>query len=452
MTETVFYPRYVERRLTEALEDSPVVLIHGPRQCGKTTLAQMVCAPKHLTLNGDTLTLDGHPLSVLAARPRDYTYISFDDDVVRVGAEDDPMGFVADLPERVILDEVQRVPRLFTALKMEVDRKRVPGRFVLTGSTNVLLIPKLSDSLAGRMEMVRLHPLTQCELASGAKSGFTLDMRSGFLDALFGGRFKFRRVGRLGNQLIERIVAGGYPAALVRPAGRRRANWYRDYVEAQVQRDVRDMARISMLDVLPRLLSAVASQTARLFNLTDLAAPFQLSRPTISSYVELLERAFLLDRLSPWHSNRLQRLVKTSKLHIGDTGLGCALLGVDAAALEDNRPLLGQLLETFVFQELKRQASWHDDPMSFFHYRDKDQMEVDIVIERSAMSVAGIEVKAAATLKRSDFRGLRKLKKVTGSRFAGGVVLYDGETCLSFGEGLYAVPLRLLWETPMKIA
>ena len=310
MTETVFYPRYVERRLTEALEDSPVVLIHGPRQCGKTTLAQMVCAPKHLTLNGDTLTLDGHPLSVLAARPRDYTYISFDDDVVRVGAEDDPMGFVADLPERVILDEVQRVPRLFTALKMEVDRKRVPGRFVLTGSTNVLLIPKLSDSLAGRMEMVRLHPLTQCELASGAKSGFTLDMRSGFLDALFGGRFKFRRVGRLGNQLIERIVAGGYPAALVRPAGRRRANWY----------------------------------------------------------------------------------------------------------------------------------------------RDKDQMEVDIVIERSAMSVAGIEVKAAATLKRSDFRGLRKLKKVTGSRFAGGVVLYDGETCLSFGEGLYAVPLRLLWETPMKIA
>ncbi len=451
MTETVFYPRYVERRLTEALEDSPIVLIHGPRQCGKTTLAQIVCAPEHLTLDGDALTLDGHPLSILAARPRDYTYISFDDDVVRAGAEDDPMGFVTDLPERVILDEVQRVPRLFTALKMEVDRKRMPGRFVLTGSTNVLLIPKLSDSLAGRMEMVRLHPLAQCELASGSKPGFTVDMRSGFLDALFGGRFKIRRVGRLGNQLIERIVAGGYPAALVRPTGRRRANWYRDYVEAQVQRDVRDMARISMLDVLPRLLSAAASQTARLFNLTDLAAPFQLSRPTIGSYVELLERVFLLERLPPWYNNRLQRLVKTSKLHIGDTGLGCALLGVDAAALEANRPLLGQFLETFVFQELKRQASWHDDPMSFCHYRDKDQVEVDIVIERSAMSVAGVEVKAAATVKSSDFRGLRKLKKVTGNRFEGGVVLYDGETCISFGEGLYAVPIRLLWETPMKI-
>ena len=180
------------------------------------------------------------------------------------------------------------------------------------------------------------------------------------------------RASRLGKRLAERITAGGYPAALVRPASRRRANWYRDYLNTQVQRDVRDLARIGELEALPRLLALVAAQTARLLNVSDLASPFQLSRPTIDRYIKLLEQVFLLERLPPWHSNRLSRLVKTPKIHIGDTGLACALMGVDAAGLATDRPLLGQLLETFVFQELRRQASWHDAPMSFFHFRDKD--------------------------------------------------------------------------------
>ena len=409
------YPRYVERRLLQALEFSPVVLIHGPRQCGKTTLAHMV---------GDS---------------RGYEYISFDDNVARDAARTDPMGFVSDLPERVILDEVQRAPDMFAALKMEVDRRRIPGRFILTGSTNVLLVPNLSDSLAGRMEIVRLHPMAQCELERQPPT---------FLDVLFGGGFGTRRTDRLGERLLRRVVAGGFPAALTRSTEWSRATWYRDYVEAQVQRDVRDMAQISMLDVLPRLLGAASSQTARLFNLTDLSSHFHLSRPTIGGYVQLLERVFLLERLPPWFSNRLRRLVKTPKLHLGDTGLGCALLGADTSALARDRSLLGQLLETFVFQELRRQASWHDAPVSFFHYRDKDQVEVDIVIERGALAVAGVEVKASATVTSADFRGLRKLKKATGDRFTNGVVLYDGEMTAGFGDGLYAVPIRRLWETP----
>ncbi len=414
MPETALYPRYAEPRLTEALADSPVVLIHGPRQCGKTTLARMV------------------------GEPRGYAYVSFDDDVARGAAEADPAGFVADLPERATLDEVQQVPALFAALKTAVDRRRVTGRFMLTGSANVLLVPKLADSLAGRMQILRLHPLAQCELARRTPR---------FLDALFDGGFKTRQTERLASALAERIAAGGYPAPLARPAGRRRAAWYRDYLDALVQRDVRDLARISALDALPRLLALAATQTARLLNVTDLAAPFQLSRPTIRDYVTLLERVFLLETLPPWHSNRLSRLVKTPKLHLGDTGLACALLGVDAAALAADRPLLGQLLETFVFQELRRQASWNEEPLSFFHYRDKDGVEVDIVIERGARALAGVEVKAAATVTAADFRGLRKLKEAAGKRFAGGVVLYDGETSASFGDGLHAVPLRALWET-----
>ena len=413
MNDLVFYPRFSLSHLTEALQDTPVVLIHGPRQCGKTTLARAV---------GDATG---------------YAYISFDDDVLRASALADPVGFVANLPDKVVLDEVQRVPELFTALKVAVDRDRRPGRYILTGSANVLLLPRLADSLAGRMEILRLHPLAQSELAA---------KQPDFLDALFGEGFKTNQRARLGKDLAERIAAGGYPAALARPSSRRRVTWYRDYIETLVQRDVRDMARISSLDVLPRLLALAAGQTARLLNVADLASPFQLSRPTIRDYVTLLARVFLLEELQPWHNNRLSRLVKTPKLHLGDTGLACALLGVDAAALWADRSLMGQLLETFVFQELRRHASWRDDPVTFYHFRDKDGVEVDIVLEGSGQRVAGVEVKAAATVTAKDFRGLRKLRESAGERFAGGVVLYDGEVTTPFGDKLFAVPIRSLWD------
>ena len=317
MNRSELHPRFIESRLVEALDDSPVVLIQGPRQCGKTTLAQMVCAPE---------LLPGRGGSGVAAS-RGYSYFSLDDDSVRAGAETDPMGFISDLPERVILDEVQRVPGLFTGLKLEIDRRRVPGRFVLTGSTNVLAVPTVQDSLAGRLETVRLHPLAQCELHASRPAA------DGFIDTLFGDSFPIRQTARLRNELAERIVSGGYPPALARSAGRRRASWYRSYADAQVQRDIGALSRISGLNALPRLLTLAATQTGRLFNLSRLAAPFQLSRPTIGDYIALLERAYLLERLPSWHSNRGKRLVKTPKLHIGDTGLACALLGASVPTL-----------------------------------------------------------------------------------------------------------------------
>ena len=414
MTATAHFPRFVEPRLLEALGDSPAVLIHGPRQCGKTTLARAL---------GDR---DG------------YRYTTFDDDVARSAAESDPIGFVASLHERSILDEVQRVPALLTSIKHAIDRDRRPGRFLLTGSANVLLIPNLSDSLAGRMEIVHLHPLSQGEMAGREPR---------FLDQLFAGTFPGRRGSRLGDTLIETIVAGGYPAALQRSTPRRRSAWYRTYVQSLVERDVREISRISSLDALPRLLTAIAAQSAQLLNVTDLSAPFSLSRPTIRDYVTVLQRVFLVDILPPWHSNRLKRLVKTPKVHIGDTGVACALLGVDAAALRDDRTLLGHLLETFVFQELRRQASWHEDAHSFLHFRDKDGVEVDMVIERGAREVTGVEVKLSATVTDADFRALRKLGEAAGRRFKGGVVLYDGDTTAPFGPGMWAVPLGALWET-----
>ena len=407
------YPRFAEPRLVEALSDTPVVLIHGPRQCGKTTLAQMV------------------------GTRRGYAYFSFDDGATFAAATSDPAGFVDNLPDRTILDEVQRVPALFSALKLAVDRKRTPGRFLLTGSANVLLLPSLSDSLAGRMEIIRLHPLAQCEL---------VDTESRFLDRLFTGDLQARKSKRLGKQLVDLIVAGGYPAALARSTPKRRAAWYRDYVEALVQRDVHDLARISSLNALPRLLTFAAGQTARLINVSDLASPFQVSRPTICDYITLLERVFLVEELPPWHNNKLSRLIKTPKLHLGDTGLASALLGLDSAALLTDRSMLGQLLETFVLQEVRRQASWHEDDIRFHHFRDRDGAEVDIVLELSGRKVAGVEVKAGATVTAADFRGLRKLKEAAGRGFTSGVVLYDGEATVAFGDDMHAMAIRELWE------
>lgn len=408
------YPRYLAPRLRDALADTPVVLIHGPRQSGKTTLARA------------------------GGARRRYHYVSFDDESARQAAQQDPVGFIAGLPERSILDEVQRVPELFLAIKDAVDQRRVPGRFMLTGSANVLFVPRVADSLAGRMGILRLHPLAQCELARRPPR---------FLDALFGQGFKTRVSERLGESLAERIVAGGYPAALARRLPARRAAWYRDYVESQVQRDVRDLTRIRSRDAMPRLLRMAATHTARLINVADLAGPFQLTRQTIHDYVTLLERVFLVQRLPAWHSNQLSRLVKTPKLHVGDTGLACAILGLDAAHLHGNRETLGPLLETFVLQELQRQASWRETPITFHHFRDRDGVEVDLVLEQGAGAVAGIEVKAGATVTASDFRGLRKLQQAAGKRFTHGVVLYDGTTSASFGDGLYAVPIRALWES-----
>lgn len=415
MTPATLHPRFAEPRLVEALEHSPAVLLHGPRQCGKTTLARVA---------GERLG---------------YRYLTFDDDRLRRAAAEDTVGFTESLPERVILDEVQRVPELSLSLKREIDRRRTAGRFLLTGSPRVLRVPRPDDSLAGRLRIVRLHPLSRAEIERTT---------AGFLDALFGGGFPaFEEVPRLGPRLADLVTAGGYPTANDLPSGSLRRDWYADTIETVISQALRDLGRTAALDALPNLLTEAAARTAQLTNISALATRFSVSRQTIEAYTQLLERMFLVERLPPWSSNRLARLVKTPKLHLGDTGLVAALLGVEAADLLRERTLLGALTETFVYQELRRQASGSPTTTRFFHCRDRDGVETDLLVVRGRR-IAGIEVKAGATIHSSDFRGLKQLRRALGADFVRGVLLYDGERALPFGDRLSAVPLTALWRTP----
>jgi len=225
--------------------------------------------------------------------------------------------------------------------------------------------------------------------------------------------------------------------------------WYVDYIERLIQRDVRELAHIGSLEALPKLLALAATQTARLANLSELASEFELSRPTIRNYLTLIERLFLVEYLPPWFNNRAKRLIKSPKLHFGDTGLACNLLHCSAAELYEQRAILGQLLETFVFDELERQATAHAERLAFHHLRDKDGYEVDVIVQRGSRYV-DIEVKAANSVHEGDFRGIKRLRELLGSQFHAGIVLYDGEHVLPFGDQLLAVPLSALWARKSK--
>ena len=266
-----------------------------------------------------------------------------------------------------------------------------------------------------------------------------------FLDRVFAGDFKIESSERLGPELATRIVRGGFPESVHRSNAASRRSWVRDHLDVIIQRDVRDLARIQRPDVLPRLLELAAGQTARLVNVSGTAGSLCIGCTTVREYLTLLSRLFLLEEIPAWHANRLKRLVKTPKLHLADTGLACSLLDLDAYELRRDRTLLGQLLETFVVQEFRRQASGWEHAVRFSHYRVKDKVEVDVILEHGPSRIVAIEVQSAASLGRADRRGLERLRDVTGDCFRCGVLLYDGETLLPLGDRIYAVPLRMLW-------
>ncbi len=268
-----------------------------------------------------------------------------------------------------------------------------------------------------------------------------------FLERLFEGDFGMSQTEPLRRNLAEQIVAGGYPPALAIPIGNIRSAWYNSYVVSLVQNDIFGQESIHSLESLLSLLTATANLSSQLFNVSSIAATLQMNRNTARNYLTLLERQFLIERLLPWHSNWMKRMIKTTKIHLGDTGLACSLLNIDEDDLLSDRNLMGQLVKSFVFQELRRQVNTPGKPYRFYHYRDRDGIEADLLIEFGGSKLAGIEIKAGASITRSDFRALRKIKVAHEDRFTFGALLYDGELCASYGDGMFAVPIRMLWKT-----
>ncbi len=410
-TPLAVYPRHIEPRVVEALTDTPVVMISGPRQAGKTTLVRRIAA--------------NHGIR----------YLTLDDEITRLAAVEDPVGMIR-AQDRAVIDEIQRAPQLLLAIKKTIDEDRRPGRFLLTGSANLMTLPAVTDSLAGRMETLSLLPLSQSEMHGGTAN---------WLDSVFSGRLPEPRMVLTGDELVEAVLRGGYPESVSRSTARRRTAWSRQYIDALIQRDVRDLAGVDRLDSLPRFLRALAQVSGQLCNYSQLGGQLLLDHKTAARYVGLFEQMFLLRRIDVYSANRLNRVVKTPKLQFIDSGLLATLLDFSPAVARQDRSRFGNVLETFVYGELRKHATTADGDYQMLYYRDHDQYEVDVVIENAGGQLIGVEVKAAASIKSSDLRGLKRLASTAGDCFKMGVVLYDGEEIMPIGDRLCAVPISTLW-------
>ena len=407
------YPRLLADTVRAALADTPVVCLLGPRQCGKSTLAQRL--------------------------EPDRAYFTLDEDSYFRLATQDPDGFVNRLPQNVILDEVQRAPGLLKSIKRVVDQQRTPGRFLLTGSANLLLLPGVSDSLAGRMEIVQLQPLVEAE-----KSRSFGDFLRTFLAGEFGTSLMLAEGGEVPD-VVWRLLEGGYPEPLTRMPARAR-QWHRQYVRSIIERDVQDIAKVKDARELGRLLELLSLRTGRLLNASSLSKELGLHRVTVDHYLAVLERLFLVRQLPGWHRHSAKRLVKAPKIHLVDSGLAATLANLSADDWLRRREDMGHLLESFVVQQVQAQAAWTDPDLRFWHYRDKDQVEVDLVITRGE-KVWGIEVKASRSVGGQDAKGLDRLAAQCGRDFQGGCVLYDGQEVMPVGGSRHlAIPLKKLWE------
>jgi len=407
--------RNAEARIVDALGDTPVVLVHGARQVGKSTLVRHIAEGR------------------LSAR-----YVTLDEATSLSAARNDPQLFLQEVGTPVAIDEVQRAPELFLAIKAAVDRHRAPGSYLITGSANVLMVPKLSESLAGRMEIVELHPFTRGEMEGRVE---------GFADRLFAKSLP-RQVERPGapGELRERMIAGGYPEVINRKKPDRRAAWFESYVTTVLQRDVRELANIDGLLELPRLLQLLAARSGQLLNASALSRDLAIPGTTLKRYLALLETTFLMQPLRPWSGNIGKRLVKSPKIYLEDSGLAAYLLGAEIGRKANGSDLTGGLLENFVLGELRRQIAWSRTRPGIFHFRtSKGSAEVDAVLESRDRRIVAVEVKSGTRVRKDDFAGIGKLAAEVGDRFHRGIVLYGGEGVVPFGGRMHAVPVAALW-------
>jgi predicted AAA+ superfamily ATPase len=406
-------PRSIRPLILEGLEYSRIVFVGGARQVGKTTLV------------GD-----------VAAHERPMTAFTLDDRATREAAIADPAGFVADLAEPAFIDEIHRAPDLLLELKKAVDADTAPGRFVITGSANVLTSRQIQDALPGRMDRVDMWPLAQSEIQGGSLN---------VVDELFHGRAPRVTGAPAGRSAFAQVVGeGGYPEARLRPPGRVRNRWFANYIAATLARDLVELADARRSDDAERLLRLLATQSANLLSYRKVGSRLGMHHDTVQAYVALLEQMFLIKRLPAWRPGLGAREAATPKLYVCDSGLLAHLLGADTERIANDDQVTGKLCETFVVGELLRHASWSEQQPRLYHYQ-RDREDVDVVLENNRGDVVGVEVKATATLRAADWKWLKKLADSRADSFKAGIVVYAGEQTLPLGGRLWAVPYSGLW-------
>jgi predicted AAA+ superfamily ATPase len=405
-------PRKAADLVLEALADTRVVTLNGARQAGKSTLARLA-----------------------TTRFADPVVRLLDDETTLRAALDDPTGFV-DHDGLMVIDEIQLAPSLFRAIKLAVDLDPRPGRFLLTGSAHILALRDLPDALPGRMEIVELYPFSQGEI-DGTPDGF--------IDAAFAhGPNLAHSSGLRKRDYLERAVRGGYPEA-VRRTARRRSAFFDSYLTNLIERDVRELAVIERRGDLRRLLALLAGRSGGLLVPSTLSTISGIPRTTLTRYLELLSSVFLIKQIPAWSAGATHRAIGTAKLAYVDSGLACHLVGQDAIRLGEPDGAAGPMLENFVLMELSRQLAWSNPGVRLHHFRTKDKVEVDAILETADGRVVGVEVKAGATVHTEDLAGLRHLAERLGPRLVAGYVLYTGQQTLSFGDRLRAMPMDALW-------
>lgn len=407
------YLRNITQEIVEALEDSPVLFLRGARQVGKSTLVKNLLSDAY---KAKYVTLDNATSLALAA--------------------DDPTAFIAGQPKPLIIDEVQRVPELLLAIKEAVDNDRKPGQFLLTGSANLLTLPLVSDSLAGRMDIHTLWPLSQAELH---------DCKTDFAQALFSKDFSQHSTPEK-YELPTLLTTGGYPEAISRKTQKRRSAWFESYITSIVERDIRDIARIQETTTMIKLVRMLATRTASQLNQSEMSRTMQIPNATLGRYMDLLEKVFLIHFLPAWAPNLGKRLVKSPKLYMVDCGLATNLIGADTDRLKNKPELAGQLVENFVVNEILKHLTWSSIQATPYHFRTHAGLEVDLVLERPSGEIACVEIKHSTQVAPKHFQGLKTLKEELGDKFQAGVVLYGGTEMVTFGEDMFAVPISNLWE------
>ncbi|WP_280252324.1 ATP-binding protein [Nocardia abscessus] len=408
-------PRRLEAAVADALTDTRVVLVNGARQSGKSTLVRLV------------------------AKGRDIEWRDLDVSLARQAAINDPDGFV-DFPDLMVIDEIQRAPELLLSIKAQVDADPRPGRYLLTGSARVLGLRALPDTLVGRMETIELWPFSQGEIDGSPDA---------FIDTVFAHGDQIRHSSTVRRaDYAERIVRGGFPEAIARTNPRRRRSFHDSYVGDLISRDVRQLSEIERTNEMRALVQMLAARSGQLLVPAALGNDLALGANTVKRYLSLLEEVYLIKRIPAWSRNLSNRATMTPKVAFVDSGIAASLIGADARSLLRPDGQFGPLLEGFVLMELARQLAWTAEDVSIFHYRTKDQVEVDAVLENRRGEVAGIEVKAASTVGPDDFRHLHHLAERLGNDFVVGIVLHTGQQTLPFGPKMLAMPVSALWELP----